>query len=104
MRGISKREVYTQLVLAIRHQLGMKRSQARSSGVGLEPKDNDERMEVGDGGVTEVGRAVCESSGVHVKCTLNGQCVHRVILDPGSTHLLVKEACTMSVMYTHPRY
>ena len=34
MRGISKREVYTQLVLAIRHQLGMKRRRARSSGVG----------------------------------------------------------------------
>ena len=52
-------------------------------------------MEVGDGDVTEVGRAVRESSGVHAKCTLNGQRVHRVILDPGSTHSLVEEGCAV---------
>ena len=97
MRGISKREVYTQLVLAIRHQLGTKRRRTRSSGVGQEPEDNDERMEVGDGDVREVGRAVRELSGVLVKCTLNGQRVHRVILDLGSTHSLVEEACIARV-------
>ena len=87
MRGISKREVYTQLVLAIHHQLGTKRHRARSSGVGQEPEDNDERMEVGDGDATEVGHVGRESNGVHAKCTLNEQSVRRVILDPGSTHI-----------------
>ena len=57
-----------------------------------EPEDNNECMEVGDGDVTEVGRVVRESNGVHAKCTLNEQSVRRVILDPGSTHSLVKEA------------
>ena len=63
--------------------------------MGQELEDNDERMEVGDGDVTEVGRVVWGSSGVHTKCTLNEQSVDRVILDPGSTHSLVQEACTM---------
>ena len=52
-------------------------------------------MEVGDGDVTEVGHVVRESSGMHVKCTLNGQRVHRAIPDLGSTHSLVKEAWKM---------
>ena len=95
MRGISKREVYTQLVLTIRHQLGTKRRWARSSSAGQEPKDNDERMEVGDGDISEVGRVVRESRGVHATCTVNEQSVRRVILDPGSMHSLVEEACAV---------
>ena len=95
MRGISKREVYTQLVLAIRHQLGTKLRRARSSSAGQELQDNDERMEVGDGDITEVGRVVRESSGVHAKCNMNEQSVRRVILDPGSTHSLDEEACAV---------
>ena len=32
---------------------------------------------------------------MHAKCTLNKQSVCRVILDPGSTHSLVEEACVV---------
>ena len=82
MKGLLKREVYTQLVLAVRDLLGTTR---KPKPRGLPAPDIDDGDDVGAARVAGTGR--------HASCTVNGLGVRRVILDPGSSHSLIDRAC-----------
>ena len=75
MQGVSKREAYTQFVLALREMLGpAKRKPKEQLGDG-----KNEAMTI----ETEAAaRNAWKTVGTHAKCRLAGRTVHRVILNP----------------------
>lgn len=81
-------------MLAIKHQLGTKRSKAKPRDVRHELVEHGEPMRMDDEGETEVGRTTQDVRGPHTRCALNGHTMRRVILDPGLTYSSFDRKCT----------
>ena len=86
MQGVSKHEVYTQFVLALREMLGLTKKKPKEQlGHGKE-----EAMTIE---IEAVTRNAWKTIGTHAKCRLAERTVHCMILDLGSSHTIIARAC-----------